>query len=302
MTTASIIGVPMDLGASRRGVDMGPSGFRIAKLGERLEQLGVKVHDLGNLDVKVRESITEENSKAKYVEEIAEVVTELRDAVLASLEKGTVPVVLGGDHSIAIGTVAGASWFFRKKKQELGLLWFDAHADINTPATTISGNVHGMPVAHILGLGHEGLLKIADHLPLVNPKHVAMVGLRDIDPLEKKTLKDAGIRVFTMREIDERGLRTVMLEALQIVNQASAGFHVSFDLDWIDPSVAPGVGTPVPGGATYREAHLAMEMVADSKRMVSLEVTEVNPILDTKNQTAALGTEMILSAFGKTIL
>mgnify|MGYP000923181054 CR=1 FL=1 len=300
----SIIGVPMDLGASRRGVDMGPSALRIAQVGERLRALGYSVSDQGNLSVRVRDVLPhgEANAKAHYLEEIVEVLTTLKNTVYECTKGGHRPLILGGDHSIAMGTVAGLSKAFQDKKQKLGLIWFDAHGDINTPDTTLSGNIHGMPVAHILGMGHKQLLGIADSLPMIDPSKVCLIGLRDLDPGERTLIKKTGVKAFTMREIDERGMRDVVLESIRTASDGTAGFHVSFDVDGVDPSFAPGVGTPVTGGITYREAHLAMELIADSTKMTSMEVTEVNPILDVSNQTANLAVEMVLSAFGKRIL
>ena len=218
------------------------------------------------------------------------------------LRGGFLPIVLGGDHSIAIGTVAGVASFYRKKKKKIGLLWIDAHADINTPETSPSGNIHGMPLACCLGLGSVELSRICGFAPKVAASNVALVGVRDLDPGEKRTLKELGVHVATMRDIDERGMRAVMHDAIKVVSQGTTGFCVSFDMDSVDPSFAPGVGTPVPGGISYREAHLAMEMVADTGHMISLELVEVNPVIDSQNQTANLGVELALSALGKKIL
>lgn len=304
MTKVRIIGVPMDLGTDRRGVDMGPSALRIARLGPRLEELGLKVTDFGNIAVRIAESLSAPKSekKAKYLAEITATCRALSDAVAKSLSDGDVPLVLGGDHSIAVGTVAGVSRFFAGKKEKVGLVWLDAHADINTPETTISGNVHGMPVAHILGFGSKDLTALSGATPMVEAHNVVLVGIRDLDPAEQKMVRDCGIRAFTMRDIDELGLRRVMDEAIRFASEGTVGFHCSMDVDWLDPSIAPGVGTPVLGGATFREGHLAMEMIADSKRMLSLEVTEVNPVIDSENKTAQVAVGMILSAFGKKIL
>lgn len=294
----------MDLGAARRGVDMGPSAVRIARLGEKLRELGYQVRDRGNVTVNVRESLEQDpgEAKARFVREIAQVNKSLSQSVQQVLTEGETPVVLGGDHSIAVGTVAGVSDFYRKQNKGIGIIWLDAHADINTPDTTPSGNVHGMPVAHIMGFGTPALLEVSSARPMVDPTKIVLIGLRDLDAGEKKTLKDRKVNVFTMRDMDELGMREVMRRAIEIASSGTAGFHVSFDMDWVDPSVAPGVGTPVAGGATYREAHLAMEMVSDSAKLLSMEVTEVNPILDHENRTAQLACEVILSAFGKRIL
>ena len=292
----------MDLGASRRGVDMGPSALRIADLDRQLIALGYGVEDHGNLPAKDRDSLAEPGAGPRYVEEIARVLSDLKDEVHGILARGRFPVVLGGDHSIALGTVAGVSKFYRAKGQQIGLIWFDAHGDVNTPETSPSGNVHGMPVAHMLGLGDRRLLALADALPLVEAGRIMMIGLRDLDPGERKLIRELGIMAFTMRDVDGRGLPQVVAEAIRIASNGSAGFHVSFDMDCLDPSVAPGVGTPVPGGMTYREAHLAMEMIAESQRMLSIEVTEVNPVLDIANQTGKLATGLILTALGERLL
>lgn len=305
MKKLSILGVPMDLGASRRGVDMGPSAVRSAKLGERLELLGFQVRDRGNIEVNVRESLADPHGSkgnARYVEEIATVSKSLAKQVRKILEDGERPVVVGGDHSIALGSISGIAEYYHQKGKKIGVVWMDAHADINTPDTSPSGNVHGMPVAHLLGFGDPRLLKVSELNPVLDSSKVVLVGLRDIDTGERKTLRDRNIHVFTMREIDELGMREVMKRSIEIAGHDTAGIHVSFDLDCVDPSIAPGVGTPVPGGVTYREAHLSMEMISDSGKLISMEVTEINPLLDQKNQTGNLAVEVILSAFGKRIL
>lgn len=302
MKKICIIGVPMDFGASRRGVDMGPSAIRIAQVGQKLRAMGYEVVDRGNVEVQVRESIAESNAKAKFRSEITEVLKRLKEMTRAAMKNGEIPLVLGGDHSIALGSVAGVSEFYQAQGKKIGMVWLDAHADINTPETTISGNVHGMPVAHLMGFGDEVLLSVSSMRPIVDPSKVALVGLRDLDEGEKQTIKTRGVHAFTMRDIDELGMREVMKRAIAIATQGTEGFHLSFDMDFMDPSVAPGVGTPVSGGATFREGHLAVEMASDSGKMISMEVTEVNPILDSRNQTADLAVGMILSAFGKRIL
>ena len=297
-----VIGIPLDLGASRRGVDMGPSAVRVAGLEARLEAIGHVVEDAGNVAVAIAEQKKEGDPHAKYLKEITATCVKQADLVLKTLEAGKVPVVLGGDHSIAAGTVSGVSEFYRRKNQRIGLVWIDAHADINTPDTSPSGNVHGMPLAAIVGLGPTDLGNIFDFSPKVAPENCVLVGVRDIDATEKENIRKAGIEVFTMRDIDERGMRTVIEEALRIAGRDTAGYHVSLDMDWIDPEDAPGVGTPVRGGATYREGHLAMEIIADHGRMTSFEVVEVNPVIDEHNRTADLAVELTLSAFGKKIL
>lgn len=292
----------MDLGADRRGVDMGPSAVRVANLNERLQQLGYEVMDAGNIGVRNPEMMQVGDRKLKYLPEIADACQKLADEVLASLEGGAIPIVLGGDHSIAIGSVAGLAAYHRKREQRVGVIWFDAHGDMNTPETSPSGNIHGMPFSAILGHGAKELTHICDFAPKVYPDDCVLIGARSVDPEEAVALKASGIRVVTMRELDERGMSAVMDEAMWLASRRTAGFHVTMDMDFVDPDFAPGVGTPVPGGPTYRESHLAMEKIADSGKMLSFELTEVNPILDISNRTAELGVELILSAFGKKIM
>ena len=298
-----IIGVPLDLGQLRRGVDMGPSAVRVAGLQARLEALGHSVEDAGNISVAVAEtkSVGEEN--ARYLQEIRDTCCTAADLVVKALEDGKTPLVLGGDHSVAAGTVSGVSEFYRRQHQKIGVVWIDAHSDINTPQTSPSGNVHGMPLAALLGLEPQLLANIYGYSPKVDPANTILIGIRDVDPTESENIRKAGVKhVYTMRDIDERGMRTVMEEALAAAKLGTAGYHVSLDMDWIDPEDAPGVGTPVRGGATYREAHLAMEIIADHGHMLSFEVVEVNPVIDEKNRTADLAVELICSAFGKKIL
>ena len=302
-----ILGVPLDLGASRRGVDMGPSALRVAGLEAHLEALGHEVSDGGNVRVEIAETQPAGASNARFLTEIADTCTRTAQAVSDAMHQGLTPLILGGDHSLAAGSVSGVSHYFHQQGQKLGLLWLDAHSDINTPATSPSGNVHGMPLAALTGLGTDSglspLARIFDYLPKVSPANTVVLGVRSIDSHERANLHAAGVRgVYTMRDIDERGLRTVMQEALEIISDGTAGFHVSLDMDWIDPEHAPGVGTAVRGGATYREAHLAMELIADHGGMVSFEIVEVNPILDQRNSTAELAVELACSAFGKKIL
>ncbi|HVH85254.1 MAG TPA: arginase [Terriglobales bacterium] len=298
-----VIGVPLDLGQSRRGVDMGPSAVRVAGLEAKLEALGLVVEDGGNVPVAIAETRKEGDPQAKYLKEIASTCAKEAELVLKTLEHGMIPLILGGDHSIAAGTVSGVAEFYRRQDQRIGLIWIDAHSDINTPASSPSGNVHGMPLAAILGLWQDELLSIYDFSPKVLPENTVIIGVRDIDQAEKDNIRRAGVtEVYTMRDIDERGMRTVMEEALRTVGRGTAGYHVSLDMDWIDPEDAPGVGTPVRGGATYREAHLAMEIIADHGRMLSLEIVEVNPVIDEHNRTAMLAVELAMSAFGKKIL
>jgi len=297
-----VIGLPLDLGQSRRGVDMGPSAVRVAGLEARLEALGHVVEDAGNISVAIAEQKKEGDPHAKYLKEITATCTKHAELVVKTLEAGKVPVVLGGDHSVAAGTVAGVAEFHRRQEQKIGLVWIDAHSDINTPSTSPSGNVHGMPLAAIMGLGPPELTNIFGFSPKVLPENCVIVGVRDIDGFEKENIRKAGVEVFTMRDIDERGMRVVMEEALRMAGRGTAGYHISLDMDWIDPEDAPGVGTPVRGGATYRESHLAMEIIADHARMLSFEIVEVNPVIDEHNRTADLAVELTLSAFGKKIL
>jgi len=298
-----IIGVPTDLGASRRGVDMGPSALRVANVGPRLHKLGYNIEDVGNVPVAVRESVVKlQEHGIKYLPEIVATVTNLKEKVYTSLKDGRIPLVLGGDHSLAIGSIAGVTKYYSEKKQKVGIIWLDAHGDINTPETSHSGNIHGMPLAHSLGIGHKDLLSVADKNPMVDPSRTVLIGIRDLDQGEQNTIREMGVRAFTMRDVDEMGMRNVIQEAIRIATNGTAGFHLSFDVDSMDPSEAPGVGTAVRGGFTYREGHLAMELLHDSGKMLSMDVTEVNPVLDTSNRTADLAVEMTLSAFGKRIL
>jgi arginase len=299
----AIIGAPLDLGAGRRGVDMGPSAVRVAGVGRRLGALGYDVADLGNIPVAQPEAVDDTGpSDAKYLPQIAHSCASLGDLAGQALASGKTPLVLGGDHSIAVGPVAGVARFFRGSGKKIGLLWLDAHADMNTPQSSPSGNVHGMPLACCVGVGPEALAALFGFAPKVDPANVALVGIRDVDALERGVVRETGVRAFTMRDIDERGMRAVMDEAIAIASNGTAGFHLSLDMDFVDPQFAPGVGTPVRGGVTYREAHLAMEVVCDSGRMVSMEVVEVNPVIDEVNRTADLAVELILSAMGKKIL
>jgi arginase len=297
-----VIGVPLDLGAGRRGVDMGPSAVRIAGVRERLGRLGYTVTDTGDVPVPIPESADPGNPKAHYLPQIAQVATELADRVTAAMRAGAVPLVLGGDHSLSIGSIAGAARWARENDAELGLLWFDAHADMNTPDTTPSGNIHGMPLAASLGYGPPELTEIAGFSPKVRWDKTVLIGARDVDRGERALIREAGIRTFTMRVIDEDGIVPVLEEALAIVSEGTAGFLVSWDMDFVDPNFAPGVGTAVKGGVDYREGHLALEIVSDTDGMIAMDLVETNPILDEHNRTGRLGMELILSAFGKTIL
>jgi arginase len=277
--------------------------MRVAGLESRLEALGHQVTDGGNIRVEVAETRTSVDKSARYLSEIAETCSRTAEAVLKTLEEGMTPMVLGGDHSLAAGSVSGVAEFYRRKGEKIGILWIDAHSDFNTPETSPSGNVHGMPLAALLGQGPEVLGNLLGFSPKIAPENTVLIGVRDIDAAERENLSRAGItEVYTMRDIDERGMRTVMEEALRAAGHGTAGYHVSLDMDWIDPEDAPGVGTPVRGGATYREAHLAMEIIADHGRLLSFEIVEVNPVIDEHNRTADLAVELACSAFGKKIL
>lgn len=300
--TVTLIGVPLDLGAGRRGVDMGPSAFRLADIHQTVRDLGYDVTDAGDVEVAVRETRDPGDPRMKYLAEIRATCEALRDRVGEALAAGSRPVVLGGDHSIAMGTIAGVSRFHRARGREIGLIWFDAHGDMNTAETSPSGNIHGMPLAVALGMGDASLTGLAGQSPMVDGTRAAVVGLRDVDIAERAKIKASGIGAFTMRDIDERGMRAVMEEAIGRATSGTAGLHVSFDLDGVDPDLAPGVGTPSPGGLSYREAHLAMEMLADTGKVLSAELVEVNPILDRQNGTARLGVGLLASLLGKKIL
>ena len=297
-----MIGVPLDLGGGRRGVDMGPSAVRVADLNGKLSALGYSVEDIGNIPVTIPETQHYGDTHSKFLKEIVQVCDHLAQLVENCVAQGKLPLVLGGDHSIAIGTLAGVSKYFRGKRQNVGLIWFDAHSDFNTPETSPTGNIHGMPLASVVGIGPTELTRLYGIQPKVRPQNAVLVGVRDVDSREKELLASSHVRVFTMRDIDEKGMRSAVEEAIKSASRQTAGFVVSWDMDFIDPAFAPGVGTPVKGGASYREAHLAMEMIADSNKLLTLELVEVNPVLDHMNATANLGVELILSALGKKIL
>ncbi|KUO94655.1 arginase [Ferroacidibacillus organovorans] len=299
MRELRIIGVPSDLGQGRRGVDMGPSAIRYAGLSTALERLGYTVRDLGNINVPTPEMKgLNHNTKLRYLQEVKEVAENLSAIVRRVTEDGHLPIILGGDHSIAIGSLAGMA----QTSQNYGVIWFDAHGDMNTADTTPSGNIHGMPLAISLGYGDPSLVTLCAVAPKVDAKNVVLVGIRSIDPEEGKLIREAGIRCYTMAEIDRRGMAEVMTEAIQIATDGTDGVHLSLDLDALDPMFAPGVGTPVNGGVTYREGHLAMEMLAASGALVSVDVVEVNPILDDGNRTAQMAVELLESLFGKTVM
>lgn len=300
--TIHIIGVPMDLGAGRRGVDMGPSAIRIAGIGERLRELGYKVVDEGNLAIKTQEEQKIKDPRVKYLPEITRALNVLARKVEKIFQQGNFPLVLGGDHSIAVGTISGVAAHVRKKKKKLGVFWVDAHSDFNTPETSPSGNVHGMPLASLAGLGPKQLRNINGAFRKIDPRNIAIIGLRNVDRGERENLKKQGVKVYTMEEIDKFGMHKVMKRAFQEVAKDVDYLHVSFDLDSVDPVYAPGVGTPVKGGLDYREAHLIMEEMAETGKMSSLEIVEVNPILDNRNQSAEFAVELVQSAFGKKII
>ena len=302
MKSVHIIGVPLDLGGNRRGTDMGPSAFRIAGLGDRLAKLGLKVTDQGDVSSPIPEAKGPGDAKKRYVMEIARVCQRVYEVSLGSFAEGAMPIVLGGDHSLGAGSVAAAAMHLRKSNKRLGLIWVDAHADMNNPASSESGNVHGMPLAALLGTGPVELAAFAGEAPSVLAKHTVLVGIRNLDESEKQIVRASKVNVFTMKDIDRVGIAEVMERAIAIASKGTGGFHVSYDLDVCDPTVAPGVGTPVKGGLSYREAHVVMEMVAESGKLTSFDLVEVNPTLDIRNTTAELGTELALSALGKSIL
>lgn len=280
---------------------MGPSAVRLAQLAQRLERLGHDVLDTGDVPIPTRETLGVGRG-IEFLPTITGICTEIAERTAAIVRDGRIPVVLGGDHSLAAGSIAGVATALAERGERLGVIWLDAHADLNTPESTLSGNVHGMPVAHLLGHGDSGMASIARPAPAVRPEHLVIIGARDLDQAERTHAREYGVTIYTMRDIDERGLRTVLAEAIAAVSQGTTGLHVSLDLDFVDPRDAPGVGTPVRGGVTYREAHLAMEMLWDSGRVVSLDLVEVNPVLDSYNQTAELAVELMASAFGQRIL
>jgi arginase len=302
MKPVHLIGVPLDLGAGRRGVDMGPSSLRIAGIASRLTALGRIVVDKGDIPAPIPETQQPADAKKKYVREIARVCEDLYGRAIQSLEAGALPVVLGGDHSLAAGSVAAsADWVRRTTALPLGLIWMDAHGDMNTPESTASGNVHGMPLAAILGNEPAELTALGSS-PSVLARHTALVGIRNVDEGEKARIRESGVHVFTMKDIDREGIAAIADRALALATDGTGGLHVSFDMDVCDPSIAPGVGTPVKGGLDYREAHLMMELISDSGRLLALDLVEVNPTLDIRNATALLATELALSALGQKIL
>jgi arginase len=298
----NIIGFPMDLGADRRGVDMGPSALRIAGLKEKLENLGYKTIDSGDIFIQIMEKQKISNPKLKYLNEILKTSTTLAGKVERVLEKGDFPLCLGGDHSMALGSIAGIAAYCKRKKLKLGVIWIDAHSDMNTDETSPSGNIHGMPLAALLGIGHQKLVNFYGFAPKLKPENCALIGIRSVDELERVTIKKFNLPVYTMTDIDKLGIHRIIVKILRQFREKVDYIHVSFDLDSVDPTIAPGVGTPVPGGLSYREAHLLMESIAECGCMSSLEVTEVNPILDDKNKSALFATDLIASSMGQRIL
>ena len=297
-----LVGVPLDLGGGRRGVDMGPSAVRIAGLGERIAALGFGVIDCGNLAVPIPETRAPRDETKRYVREIGRICARLYQQVVASLRAGALPVTLGGDHSVAAGSVAASADIAAEQGKPVGLIWIDAHGDMNTPATTRTGNVHGMPLAALLGQEPSELARIGQRFPAVRADRTVLIGVRDLDPLEKDRLRASKVHVFTMQDIDARGIAAVMKRALAIAGRGTAGIHASLDMDVCDPAIAPGVGTPVQGGLNYREAHTAMELIAASGKLMAMDLVEVNPVLDVRNQTAVLGAELVVSALGQKII
>lgn len=300
--SVQIIGVPLDLGANMRGANMGPSAIRIAELHQKISVLGYQPYDIGDLPVPVRDTLPVSATQEHYRSQIVAACRDLENEVHAALSADRIPIVLGGDHSIAIGTISGVSRYFREQHQNIGLIWIDAHADCNTPDSSPSGNIHGMPLSIVLGQGYPDLVGIGGQGPKVRPENVALIGIRTLDGAEKEILRRSGIRYFTMREIDERGMHAVMKDAVAVATRGTSAIHLSFDIDGIDPASAPGVSTPVTGGLSYREAHLALEMIADTGMLRSMEFVELNPMTDHAHKTAQLTVELVQSALGKAIV
>ncbi|MBI2933319.1 MAG: arginase [Planctomycetes bacterium] len=301
MGKIAIIGVPLDLGANRRGVEMGPSALRVAGLADRIRKLGDEVVDRGDVDCPLPEECDIGDLRKKYAEDIKDVCEETCEWTIKALKQGYTPVHLGGDHSLAMGSIAGVAKYYREQDKRIGLIWFDAHGDMNTPDSSTSGNVHGMPLAHVLGMGDPELAMIGGFKPKLHHGNMALVGIRDLDEREKGMIAQSGVHVFTMKDIDKHGISHVIDEAIDVATRGTAGVHVSFDIDALDPRDAPGVGTPKKGGLTYREAHLSLEIIADARVLIGMDMVEINPILDTRNSTGELGAELILSALGKRI-
>jgi arginase len=297
---ATVIGVPLDLGASKQGASGGPAAIRRAGLLTLLEELGLDVEDQGDLAIP-KPAAPRPGTKLRHGAAILKVCQELEKRAHDAAKAGRTPITIGGDHSLGVGSVSGVSRAWRDQGKNIGLIWVDAHADINTPESSPSGNVHGMPVAHILGLGDRGFARLGGYSPKVQPRNTCLIGTRDVDQAEAVNLRKSGIRVFSMQEIDRFGMGACVEQAIDIASDATAGFHLSFDIDVVDPGAAPGTGTIKRGGLTYREAHLLMELAADSERLLGLDVVEVNPLEDVQNATAVIASELIASAMGKNI-
>lgn len=302
MTDIKILGVPLDLGASRRGTDMGPSALRLTGVAARLAALGHAVEDLGNIDVPIAESSDIGDPTQRFATTIAGVCAALAQRTRAAVAANAVPLVFGGDHSIAMGAIGGVAAAQRAAGRTIGVIWVDAHADMNTPETTPSGNVHGMPLAAVQGKGPPLLTETAAAAAAIAPANVVLLGIRDLDPREKELVRQSGVTAITMADIDRDGMAAAAAQALAAAGAGTAGVYLSVDMDGIDPSIAPGVGTPVRGGLTYRESHLLMELVADSERLIGADIVEINPSLDERNATAELAAELVLSLFGRRIL
>lgn len=297
-----LLGFPMDLGAGRRGVDMGPSALRIADIEGRLKSLGYKVEDEGDIEIQVPEVLKIKNPRLRYLPEITAACEKLAQKVKKILKSGDFPLVLGGDHSMAIGTLAGVAGYCRDAGKRLGVIWIDAHSDINVPETSPTGNIHGMPVAASIGLGAKELTRVGGDFQKLDSTNIVMIGLRSVDEGERKIIREREIHAYTMTDIDRKGINTVMEETLDYLQSRTDHIHISFDLDSVDPTVASGVGTPVPGGLTWREAHFVMEMLAERGALDSMEIAEVNPILDNLNKGAEFAADLVASALGKKIL
>ena len=302
MTKIAITNVHLDLGAGRRGTDMGPSAIHVAQLIPRLKKIGHSISSIHSIGSKSYEALKVKEANARFLPDILKICTALKGTVIKNLEDGEFPLVLGGDHSQAVGTISGISTHFKTQGRDLGVIWIDAHTDMNTPETSPSGNVHGMPLSALLGYGHPDLIALNGDSPSLKPENVAVIGARDIDITERPMVEKTGVRVYTMSEIDKRGAAICFAEAIAHVSKNTDGIHLSFDLDGVDPREAPGVGTPVPGGLSLRESHLICEMLAETEQLVGMEMVELNPILDVANQTGNLAVWLIQSALGKSIL
>lgn len=300
--TIEVIGVPMDLGANIRGSNMGPAAVRIAQLHKKIEVLGYKIKDEGDLKVPVRETIEKEFAEEKYLSHIVNICKQLAERTEQAINQDRIPLSIGGDHSLAIGSISGVAKSLHAKNEKLGLIWFDAHADLNTPQTSPSGNIHGMPLSVLLGEGHPQLCSIGYGGAKVRPENACLIGIRAIDYQERLVCKNIGVKYFTMRDIDMRGLPKVMEEAINHASKNTNGIHVSFDIDGIDPMYAPGVSTPVTGGLSYRESHLALEIIAETKKLISMDFVELNPMTDRDHKSAHLLVELIQSLLGKSII